>query len=245
MPSRALNARTLAQQTIAELRRVTNRERQAATLSYYPSAEENLGVYVTDLRAIARRLREGMKSAPPEQVLEFVSALLAQATLEGRQVAYEVVMGHRATMAQLTLAELERLGHGMDNWASVDGFACGLAGPAWRTSRIRDADVRRWTRSKDVWWRRAALVATTALNMKSRGGDGDVPRTLDICARLAGDEHVMVHKALSWALRSAIPHDSAAVQAFVDEHATHLPKLVLREVRHKLSTGRKSGRKSD
>lgn len=201
-------------------------------------------MYVADLRVVVRRLRREMKSADASEVLELAFALHAHATLEGRQVAYEVVMGHRATMAQIQLADLERLGRGMDNWASVDGFACGLAGPAWRTGRIRDVDVRRWARSKDPWWRRAALAATTALNNRNRGGVGDVPRTLDICERLVRDDHVMVHKALSWALRSAIPHDRSAVERFVDRHAEVLPKLVLREVRHKLTTGLKSGRKT-
>lgn len=35
---------------------------------------------------------------------------------------------------------------------------------------------RRWARRPDNWWRRAALVATVPLNVKSQGGRGDVSR---------------------------------------------------------------------
>jgi hypothetical protein len=44
---------------------------------------------------------------------------------------------------------------------------------------------------------------------------------------------------LSWALRSAVPHDPAAVRAFLTRHRDTLPTLVLREVTTKLDTGLK------
>ena len=62
-----------------------------------------------------------------------------------------------------------------------------------------------------------------------------------VCERAVRDEHVMVHKALSWALRALIGVDSAAVWSFVEQHEDDLPALVKREVRKKLATGKKSG----
>jgi hypothetical protein len=52
----------------------------------------------------------------------------------------------------------------------------------------------------------------------------------------------MLAKALSWALRSLVPHDPAAVQTFLRQHETSLPAIVLREVSAKLATGLKARR---
>jgi len=80
------------------------------------------------------------------------------------------------------------------------------------------------------------------LNLGSRGGTGDVPRTLRICRLLAGDHDDMVVKGLSWALREAAKRDPAAVQAFLARHRGVLAARVVREVTNKLTTGRKNPR---
>ena len=72
--------------------------------------------------------------------------------------------------------------------------------------------------------------------LRARGGSGDARRT---AAALASDTDPMVAKALSWALRSLIPRDPAAVTAFLATHDHLLPALVRREVSRKLRTGRK------
>jgi len=76
------------------------------------------------------------------------------------------------------------------------------------------------------------------LNIRSKGGKGDVPRTLCICDLLADDHDEMVEKALSWALRELIVHDPSAVREFMHEH-DELGRRVKREVLNKLTTGLK------
>lgn len=127
----------------------------------------------------------------------------------------------------------------MADWGSVDAFGCSVSGPAWRRGRLPDAAVQRWAASPDRWWRRAALVSTVPLNLRSRGGTGDAGRTLDIWRRLAGDDDDMVVKALSWALRELVVWDPEAVRRFLDAHRDVLAPRVTREVRSKLEAGRK------
>lgn len=146
-------------------------------------------------------------------------------------------------MAAIRLKDVLALGAGMRAWDHVDTFACSISGPAWRTERISDAAVRRWTRSADRWWRRAALVSTVPLNVKSQGGLGDVPRTLDICARLVDDRDDMVEKGLSWALRCLVAHDPAQVEKFLQTYQDRIGARVRREVRNKVTTGLKNPRR--
>lgn len=235
-----MNINRTADEVIARLREHTNVERQNATQNYFPSVQENLGVYAADIRRIVRDLRKRTKDENAETVFKLTVAIIKRNTLEGRQAAFEIFAGHKAAMASLNLKRLETLGRGIDNWASVDGFACGLSGIAWRKGQITDADIKRWARSNDPWWRRAAVVSTVPLNLASRGGSGDSKRTIMLCGMAVGDDHVMVHKALSWALRSLVDIDRKAVSDFLKRHEAKLPALVKREVTRKLTTGKKN-----
>jgi 3-methyladenine DNA glycosylase AlkD len=234
-----MNVKATADEVIQRLKSFTDKERQDATQNYFPSAQANLGVYAADMRSVVRDLRQRTKGETAADVIALAHALIARKTLEGRQAAYEIVAAHKPAFAALKLADVEKLGKGIDNWASVDGFATTIAGRVWLTGQLKDADIQRWARSKDPWWRRAALASTVCLNLKSRGGSGDSKRTMAICEMLADDDHIMVHKALSWALRSVIEHDRKAVETFLKRH--ELPALVKREVLRKLKTGRKYG----
>ncbi len=131
----------------------------------------------------------------------------------------------------------------MNSWDSVDAFGRTLSGPAWLHGLASDALIHGWATYDDLWWRRAALVSTVALNMRSHGGNGDTPRTLEICEMLVADREDMVQKALSWALRELVWHDSDAVRSFLDVHDEHLAARVKREVRSKLTTGLKNSRR--
>lgn len=124
----------------------------------------------------------------------------------------------------------------------MDIFARTLSGPAWLQGQVPDALIARWARSEDRWWRRAALVSTVALNVRSHGGMGDVERTLAVCRMLVDDYDDMVVKALSWALRALVVHDAEAVSDFLEEHEEVLAARVKREVRNKIATGLKNPR---
>src|SRR5690242_19246106 len=120
------------------------------------------------MRAIRRKLSAKLRRADPGDV-KAVALALAKA---GRKwLGYEVVNQHKpnkdgAALKSLTIREVEALGAGMASWEEVDSFGVLLSGAAWLEGCISDNDVRRWARSKDLWWRRAALVSTVVLNAK-------------------------------------------------------------------------------
>ena len=190
-----------------------------------------------------RRLRQAwsrqLAHRPAHEIVELASDLVDDGPWS-RLTAYELVAHHPGGLAALTPGSIRRLGRGLADWGSVDTFACYLAGPAWREGRLPTRQVHAWLRSKDRWQRRTAVVCTVALNVRARGGRGDAARTLAVCRRVVTDRDDMVVKALSWALRSLVKWDRAAVSAFLAKHESTLPGRVKREVRTKLRTGRKN-----
>lgn len=190
------------------------------------------------VRAVRREYSRRLKQTSAALILELARELLR--TYGYRGTPYELIRHHRAAFQSIGEAEVEELGQGIDSWWSVDSFARTLAGPAWLNGQVSDELIHRWARSEDRWWRRAALVSTVALNVRSRGGKGDVPRTLAVCRTLADDHDDMVVKALSWTLRELVVHDPDAVRQFLDEYEEVLAARVKREVNNKLTTGLKS-----
>jgi 3-methyladenine DNA glycosylase AlkD len=177
----------------------------------------------------------------PDEAIDLASRLWRLGEHRFLYAASQLLHRHPAAFSKVRWKVLEPLGHSMDSWWSVDMFAT-LAGPAWREGQVSDARVLRWTRSKNRWWRRAALVCTVALNRKSQGGRGDPPRTLAVCEQLVRDRDDMVVKGMSWALRDLIARDRKAVERFLLKHDTRLAARVKREVRNKLTSGRKNPR---
>ncbi|MEX2153083.1 MAG: DNA alkylation repair protein [Gemmatimonadaceae bacterium] len=192
------------------------------------------------MRRLRRHYTRSLAQSPPSIVRAVARELLRTPGWTTRLVAYELLAGHREAFASLRERDVVAMGRGLSDWGSVDLFGVTVSGPAWRMGLVSDRTVQRWAKSSDRWQRRLALVSTVALNSRARGGSGDMRRTLPVCRGLVADREDMVVKAMSWALREAVKRDAAAVRQFISKHEGHLAPRVLREVRSKLLTGRKS-----
>jgi 3-methyladenine DNA glycosylase AlkD len=195
------------------------------------------------IRRIRRLVSKELRSAPASVVNELAEALVVDSVPSGRFVACELIEFHEGARNAVTLARITRLAQGMSGWTDTDVIGCYLTGPAWRRGRISDKTIHRWASSRNRWWRRTALVSTVPLNSRARGGEGDAPRTLEICARLIEDRDPMVYKALSWALRELAKREPGPVKEFISKHEDQLHSSVIREVRSKLETGLKHARR--
>lgn len=224
---------------IVRLKSSASTERKEHSKAYYPTAMEVIGVSVPDYRAIVKEIGTLLKGRSPDFVLPYARKIIGTGIFECRHIGYELIADHEETLESLGVSDLKKLGEGMDNWASVDTFSVMIAGPTWRIGRVPDRSIIAWTRSKNAWWRRAAVVSTVALNSKARGGTGDPERTVDICSRVVKDRHPMVTKALSWALRELSKRNLDVVESFLFAHKNELAPLVIREVRKKIDTGKK------
>lgn len=196
------------------------------------------------LRRLRRKISPEIESMGPRQVVELGVDLFRSRVPGSHVMAFELILYHGSALSTVRAPDLRRMGAHMSSWGEVDTFA-GVAGRAWRERQISDHTVSGWARSSNRWWRRAALVSTVPLNVKAQGGRGDASRTLGVCRVLVEDRDPMVVKALSWALRALAVRDPDAVRSFLERNESRLARLVVREVRNKLETGRKAGRRKD
>ena len=198
--------------------------------------------YLDEARRIRRSRSRDLKSAPAAYVLAVASELVA--IHPHPWLGYEILRNHEAALAIVRVEDLEVLGKDIRSWDTVDCLGRYLTGIAWVRGQIGDQDVHRWARSENLWWRRTALVSTVGLNSRVDGGTGDTTRTLAVCRMLVDDREDMIVKAMSWALRSLVPHDPKAVEGFLAEYGDRVAARVRREVNNKLRTGLKNPRRA-
>ena len=214
--------------------------RKAKIATYAPTSMEVLGATNPDIHEMIREVKQKYRNWNERYWIDFCIALVDTGIFECQGMAYELLGRNRKLLAALSGKDVNALAKNLDNWASVDGFAVGIHGVLWGRGVVTDLDIEELLKSGDPWQRRVAVVSTVALNMKSRGGTGDTPRTLAVCKAVVDDHHDMIQKALSWALRELSKRDREAVMAFMDQHQNRLARRVLREVSHKLEYGTKN-----
>jgi len=226
---------------VKQLRLYSDPERQEKSKTYFPTSMEVLGAKKLVVKNIMNEIWPELKAWDSEKLVAFAKELVATKIMECNHLAFELLWKNKKALDLLKLPDLEQLGANIDNWATTDGFSVMLLGWAWRKNQITDADVLSWLESGNRWWRRAAVVSTVGLNLKSRGGTGDTKRTLMVCEKIVDDRDDMIVKALSWALRELSKTDKRAVESFMKYYRARLAGRVVREVTTKLETGLKNG----
>jgi 3-methyladenine DNA glycosylase AlkD len=106
----------------------------------------------------------------------------------------------------------------VNNWDLVDLSAPNIVG-GWLLTRPRGV-LRRLVRSGVLWERRIAVLAFIRA--------GEYADTLDLCERLLGDTHDLMHKACGWMLREVGKRDRSALVGFLHKHASAMPRTMLR-----------------
>lgn len=206
----------------------------------YPTAMKVIGVTAPNEKVILKELKTQTKKFTAREKIDLAKSLADTHIFECQHIAFEFLGKDKRTLMELSEKDIDDFDQNLDNWVSVDCFSAYLVGFAWRENIITTEKVKSYFNSKDFWRRRIPIVATVSLNQKARGGTGDAKRTLEICELCVEDHQDMINKALSWALRELVKIESDPVIDFIEKHEDQLHPRVLREVRHKLTTGKKN-----
>jgi 3-methyladenine DNA glycosylase AlkD len=207
----------------------------------YPTELQVIGVTNPNLRLVLRELKAAVKGKDGRTVLKLAYTMINEEVFELQWLAYELIGSQKKTLRALTREDIDALNVHLDNWVLTDTFCGKVLGFAWREGVVDDAYLLNLQKSADLWQRRLAVVATTVLNTPATGGEGVSAQTLLLCQGAVDDHHPMISKAVSWALRTLVKWDRAAVEEFLEVHEDRLARLVVREVRRKLETGKKGG----
>jgi len=201
------------------LREFADPARAAGQRMYFKNCDGDtfLGLRAAQVHGTAREF-----AALP---LEEVAKLMHSSVHEERSLAHGVLRRQYETAKPAEQARIFRfyMKHrgAIRDWDGVDDSAPYIAG---RYLLERDKRVLyRLVRSRSLWDRRIALVATLWFIRNGNVGD-----TLALCALVLEDREDLIHKAAGWMLREVGKRDGRALRAFLDEHAPRMPRTMLR-----------------
>jgi 3-methyladenine DNA glycosylase AlkD len=183
----------------------------------YAEGDQFIGVTVPELRKVCREC-SGAPLAELERLLhsriheERLAALVLLVDAFGRGAARDRRDIYRSYLSNTAF---------INNWDLVDCSAPHIVG-GWLETRAR-TPLTRLARSRSLWERRIAIVATQ--RFIRRGGLADTFRIADI---LLGDDQDLIHKAVGWMLREAGKRDVEAERAFLKTRYRRMPRTMLR-----------------
>lgn len=171
----------LVDKIINSLENYTEPKRVEMSKTIFPTKMKVLGVSVPNERIVIKEIKSDTKTLTEREKIKLAIELVNTNIFECQHIAYEFLGKNNKTCSALKEDDLNALGKNLDNWVSADGFSIYLIGYAWREGIISTEKIKSYWQSDNFWTRRIALVSTIALNLKSQGGTGDVPRTMEIC----------------------------------------------------------------
>ncbi len=220
-----------------ELRRHASRRKAAILQRFfktgpgeYGEGDRFLGVVVPDIRAVARRFRgvEIPQLAPLLRSPWHEERLLGLLMLvdryqrgddRGKARAYRCYLAHLPSI---------------NNWDLVDLTAPNIVGA--HLAGRSPAPLHAWARSRNLWERRIALLATFHSIRRGR-----FEETLRLARRLLGDPEDLIHKAAGWMLREVGKRDVRTLEAFLRRHARRMPRTMLRYAIERLPERKRRG----
>lgn len=199
----------------------------------YGEGDEFLGIPVPIARKIAKRYAHlGFRE---------LDKLLRSSLHEHRFTALEILVFQyergEARLKQQIFDFYLQHSRSVNNWDLVDTSAPYIVGEHLVT-RSRKV-LYRLAKSKNLWERRIAVVATLAFIRRN-----DLRDIFAISALLLNDRHDLIHKAVGWMLREAGKRQEAELVAFLERNYARLPRTTLRYASERLSKALRQPRQS-
>lgn len=216
----------LADETIAEMRRLADPKRAASIQRYFKEPVENYGLDGAAAKGLTRALVIQTRGAwTVAEAVTFCNLMVRDPQMEPRGIAFQVLAAFVKDAEAGLIGDVRRwLEQSCDNWALVDNLAPSVLAPLMERHPTLVAEVVSWTTSPNMWLRRASAVAFIPL--VQRGSHLDT--AYDVATRLFADQEDLMHKAVGWMLREAGKKDMTRLERFLRGEGPRMPRTTVR-----------------
>jgi 3-methyladenine DNA glycosylase AlkD len=186
--------------------------------------KEPVGLKVPILRKIANETFKEVKGRPAKEILDTCDELLASGERYMRVIAFIWAQKVKADYRKTDFARFERwLKNYVNNWGNCDHF-CDISGELLVLYPQLVSKTKKWAKSKNRWFRRAAAVSLIVPVSKRLMLD-QVFKTADL---LLTDDDDMVQKGYGWMLKEAGNQFPDEVFKYVMKNKASMPRTALR-----------------
>src|SRR3989344_5201883 len=180
----------------------------------YGEGDVFIGVMVPETRAVAKKFMDaGFRE---------VEALLDSKVHEHRLCGLLIlVLQYQKKPSRDIVDFYLKHFYAVNNWDLVDLTAHKILG-AWLLQRDRSL-LFRLARSKNLWGRRAAIVATFEFIRNH-----DFKDSIRLAELFLNEKHDLMHKAVGWKPREGGKRDEKQLRKFLDRNAARMPRTMVR-----------------
>lgn len=192
----------------------------------YAEGDQFIGISMPDLRVLAKQF----ETLAHSEIQQLITAAIHEERMLALLILTRQYKKNKQAVYQLYVDNLMHV----NNWDLVDTSAHLIMG-----QHLLDQDrsiLLDLARSEIMWNRRVAMVATWQFIR-----DNQFDWTTKIAEILLQDTHDLIHKAVGWMLREAGKRDEQILLSFLDQHAAHMPRTMLRYAIEKLPEGVRKG----
>jgi 3-methyladenine DNA glycosylase AlkD len=209
----------------AALKKLASPERAAVSQTFFKTGKGQygegdvfMGVTVPKQRIVARAHADIAES----EVLKLLHSKVHEERLTALLILVRQYergsVEQQAAIVKLYLANTSQI----NNWDLVDLSAPSILGH-WLVDKDRKL-LRKLAKSKLLWERRIAMIATYSFIRKGEHED-----CFAIAKLLLKDEHDLMHKAVGWMLREVGKRVGVQqLRSFLSSHGTTMPRTALR-----------------
>lgn len=185
----------------------------------YGEGDKFYGLIVPEQRKIAKA---HCASTNKETIIALLDSSYHEERLTGLYILNQkfteaLQQGDAKQWVDLYLEKADRV----NNWDLVDSTAHIILG-RWLENKDRGI-LYKLAKDKLLWKNRIAVIATLHFIRKN-----DVEDILKLSEIMLDHKHDLMHKATGWMLREAWKKDPKAIETFLNKHAHHMPRTMLR-----------------
>ena len=208
-----------------ELERISDSKLQQTSQRFFKEAIKTYGTKTGDVVKLGKTYFKEIKDLKKEEVFELCESLWQSGYLEETFIACEWAYNMHKKFEEKDIQIFERwIEDYVTNWASCDTFCNHTVGEFVMMYPKHIATLKRWTRSKNRWMKRASAVSLIIPTRRGMFLD-DI---FEIADTLLLDSDDMVQKGYGWMLKVASQSHEKEVFDYVMSHKANMPRTALR-----------------
>lgn len=192
---------------------------------FHRDDRDHVGLSAPLVRKLSAEYWKEVKALDKKQVFALCEKLLQTGDMACQGIAFDWAhrLKRRYTPEDFTRFE-KWVGRHVDSWSSCDDLCShGLGEFVYKFPEVVPR-VKQWTKSKNMWFRRAAAVALIYSVRRGRYiADG-----FEVATLLLHDKEDLVQKGYGWMLKEMCRTNEKDVFDFVMKHKATMPRTALR-----------------
>ena|SRR3989338_7401026 len=208
--------KNLYKQVVAELFKKSNKSKVKKDRFYHKKGGYvSYGVSARDFRQIVKEHRLDFKKLSSKEALKLARLFYESGVEDQIYMGNYVASLRNEIFSPSNLGILDRALENFHTWGTIDDFCVHVLEPLLRKyPRQTFALLKRWNKSKNMWKRRASVVAYA----RKAGRSGKFSRqALALCENLIWDKEDLVQKGVGWCLKDVMRGDKKRVLEYVSK----------------------------